>query len=268
MENKEKRMIGEYTSHLLMRGEKVLTEPISKELNGVTYTVNPNSTVLAIDRDPYQGALEVYCVIGMYEDASEAGPAMVFYSNNGEICYGVKLNHYLNETLDSIYYTLFNSEYGVCNSTINNAVYSVVSNQEGVTLTNHSDSELNFTFYIQNGSVNIEVKSGEVVEFTKSPIAYMMFDAFEATPHFSRSDDSEKFSVNGDNLNIAKRSTEQRLGHGVEYEINGTKGFFVSMNIECQGKEAVRKRLAELYGCDVRNMLFKDNSSDEPLWML
>lgn len=73
----------------------MLTEPISKELNGVTYTVNPNSTVLAIGRDPYQGSLEVYCVIGMYEDASEAGPAMVFYSNNGEICYGVKLNHYL-----------------------------------------------------------------------------------------------------------------------------------------------------------------------------
>lgn len=55
---------------------------------------------------------------------------------------------------------------------------------------------------------------------------------------------------------------------GVEYEINGTKGFFVRLNIERQGKEAVRKCLAELYGCDERNMLFKGNSSDEPLWML
>lgn len=98
-------------SHLLTMHGKVLTDPISKVLNGVTYTAYPNSVLISSARDPYQGTFEVYCVIGTYEDVTETetGPAIVFYGNDGEICYGVKLkDKYLHDTLNAIYDGIFN----------------------------------------------------------------------------------------------------------------------------------------------------------------
>lgn len=237
--------------------QMILTEPISKVLNGITYTAYPNSVLISSESDPYQGTYEVDCVIGTYEDVSGIGPAMVFYGNDGEICYGVRLkDKYFQDTLDNIWDGIFNGFNGVCKARQSNAVYSVISNQNGFTLTNHSDSELNFMFYHQIDGKNIEltysVKSGEVVKFTKSPITNMLFDDFNTSPDVN-SDESYKFSVNGANLNIAKKLSCE------EYEINGKRGFFVRSNFESHGKEAVRKRLADLYGCETRNLLFKSD---------